>query len=229
LFIGQEIEIELINDKIIGKIININKDQIIEVELQDKTVIYIPLDRGLPKQIISIKTIQVKPKPKPTAQEEEIDDGLLNVIEEKIYARNCFVKEIDDNNFCDENSLYNVNSEIKLGLFHNNVLVSIMYFERNNDAYYLSLFCSKLNIIVNGGFSKLLKFFVNNYKPKIIISFVDKCYTCGNIYEKLNFKLIENIKSDFKYIINDKRINSNEELKYPKIYDCGKLKYSLIL
>ena len=85
LFIGQNIEIELINDKIVGKITNINKDQIIEIETPDKTILYIPLDRGLPKQIISIKTIQVKPKPQiQIHKEEEIDDGLLNVIEEDV-------------------------------------------------------------------------------------------------------------------------------------------------
>jgi hypothetical protein len=74
LFVGQTIDIEFDNSKVIGKIKKM-KDQVIEVEpntVVDKDgagnagsdILYIPLDRGLPKQIVSIKALHIKPKEK---------------------------------------------------------------------------------------------------------------------------------------------------------------------
>ena len=83
LFIGQTIEIELHDMKIIGKITNIDyKSQIIDIDSKEGPL-YIPLHRGLPKDILSIKAINIKEK-KEEADEIEIDDGILNVIEEDV-------------------------------------------------------------------------------------------------------------------------------------------------
>ena len=82
LFNGQMIEIEFDGLLVNGKIINIDKETI-EVETKDThDILYIPLDRGLPKEIISIKTIHKKAEK--VEDDFEIDDGLLNVIEEDI-------------------------------------------------------------------------------------------------------------------------------------------------
>jgi hypothetical protein len=94
-FISQRIEIEFedVLPKLVGKIINI-KDQVIEVETLEG-VLYIPLNRGLPKHIVSIKTIHVK-EPKPRQghgagaaseledQEDLLEDGVLDVFEEDV-------------------------------------------------------------------------------------------------------------------------------------------------
>ena len=86
LFAGQMIEIEFESNSINGKIINIDKETI-EVEIKDThEILYIPLHRGLPKEIIGIKTIHKKVETAEKAEMDdfEIDDGLLNVIEEDI-------------------------------------------------------------------------------------------------------------------------------------------------
>ena len=108
LFVGHLIEIEFEEGMINGKIINI-KDQTLEVDAeirigtgeqkvgeQPETEIvklYIPLDRGLPKQILSIKPIYKEKKlaamelPDPDIQDgpkDDLEDGLLNIIEEEV-------------------------------------------------------------------------------------------------------------------------------------------------
>ena len=51
-------------------------------------------------------------------------------------------------------------------------------------------FFSKLNTTVIGGASKLFKHFQDAYSPSTVISFSDVAHTRGNIYSKLNFKLV---------------------------------------
>ena len=83
LFISQTIEIEFEDMKIIGKITSIDyKSQIIDVITKEGSI-YIPLHRGLPKDILSIKAIHIKEKIE-EPDEFEIDDGILNIIEEDV-------------------------------------------------------------------------------------------------------------------------------------------------
>ena len=95
--------------------------------------------------------------------------NILNKNENKIYARKCEVRQIstkDKNIFLNENHLQSQDrSTIKLGLFYENDLVSIMTFVKprftNKYNWELSRFCSKANYNVVGGASKLFKYFVN--------------------------------------------------------------------
>lgn len=166
----------------------------------------------------------------------------------KIGARKCKIKEIKDTkmarNFLNNNHIQGcVNSSLKLGLFHNEELVSIMSFDhfegRNrmpDDNWNLNRFCNKLNINVIGGASKLLNYFIKNYEVKRIISYADISWSKGNLYETLGFKKIKESRYDYKYVIDGKRIHksnfkksntgiSESSLDLPKIYDCGKIKY----
>jgi len=110
LFVSQTIEIEFESSKLIGKIKKI-KDQTIEVEQNESEssdILYIPLDRGLPKQILSIKALHIKPKEKEKDEfETEIEDGLLNVIEEDV-EDNQFYYSIDQqkNDFLENLLMY---------------------------------------------------------------------------------------------------------------------------
>jgi hypothetical protein len=72
-------------DKVNGKIVDIN-DSIIEVNVKED-IIYIPLDRGLPKEIKSIKKIFPKDRDKDKDKAKDIldvEDGMLNVVEEEV-------------------------------------------------------------------------------------------------------------------------------------------------
>lgn len=171
-------------------------------------------------------------------------NNLLKLNKIKIYARNCEIKLIDNvkliKDFLNENHIQGyVNSNIKIGLFYNNDLVSLMTFDhfegRNkmlDNEWNLSRFCTKLNTSVIGGASKLLKYFIKIYNPKRIISYADASWSNGNLYEKLNFKKINTLKQDYKFIVDGKRIHKSNYKKVnpysPKIWDCGKIKYELI-
>lgn len=178
----------------------------------------------------------------------------------RIYARKCKIKELDTatiKEFENNNHLqgYGV-SKIRLGLYYNDELVSSMSFgkSRYNKAieYELIRFCSKLNTTVVGGASKLLKYFERTYKPKSIISFANRRWSQGNLYEKLGFEFIENTNPNYFYFkggddakllsrvqfqkhklkdkleIFDENLSESKNMYnngYRKIYDCGNKKY----
>lgn len=164
--------------------------------------------------------------------------------------------EINDNEiikiFLNRNHIQgHVKSNLKLGLFLDNELVSLMLFDHNegrknmcNDSWNISRFCSKLNSSIIGGASKIFNHFVENYNPKRIISYADKDWSDGDLYLNLGFKCIDDLNPDYKYIINKKRVNKSKfrksnldtnlsESQYMeneginKIWDCGKLKFEI--
>lgn len=121
---------------------------------------------------------------------------------------------------------------------------------KNKDGHYeLIRFCNKINFNVIGGFSKLLTYFVKEYKPIEVISYANRRWSQGNVYEKNNFEFIRNSPPTYKYLVNNKLIdrfnyrkdvlvsmgydkNKTEkqimdELGYPRLYDCGNKVYKL--
>jgi hypothetical protein len=62
-----------------------------------------------------------------------------------------------------------------------------MTFLKKNDEYELVRFCNELNTIIIGGASKLLNYFINNYKPLKIISYSSNDISNGNLYKRLGF------------------------------------------
>lgn len=185
--------------------------------------------------------------------------NILHLNDNKIYARKCKVQLVDSKtskSFLNENHLQgNCYGSINLGLYHNNELVSLMvigssrHFVGNGKTKYeLIRFCNKLNTTVIGSASKLLNHFIKNYDPNEIISYADKRWSNGNIYELLNFQLYNTSKPNYYYIIGDKRIYRYNlrknilikkfncpkektekefcfEQKWYRIYDCGCLCY----
>ncbi|MFA5585360.1 MAG: hypothetical protein WDA02_02280 [Saccharofermentanales bacterium] len=140
----------------------------------------------------------------------------LNISPNKIFARKCEIKEINNNElikqFLDENHIQGfVGSKHKIGLFYNYELVSLMTFGKlrksmnsisKNDEYEMLRFCNKLNTNVIGGGSKLFNYFVKNYKPKKIISYADRSYSNGDLYKKLKFKLRHITEPNYYYVVN---------------------------
>ena len=53
--------------------------------------------------------------------------------------------------------------------------------------YELVRFCNKLNTSVIGGADKLLQYFIRTYQPKEIISYADRRWSQGRLYDKLKF------------------------------------------
>jgi hypothetical protein len=177
----------------------------------------------------------------------------IGLTESKIFARKCEVKEV---NISESKKFLNnchiqgfVKSNIKLGLYYNSELISIMTFDKfegrnkmEEGGWNLSRFCNKLNTNIIGGASKLLNYFIKNWNPTRIVSYADMDWSIGNLYQILNFDLIKENEPDYKYIVNNKRVHKSRyrksrlntnlsEYEYTKlnninkIWDCGKIKY----
>ena len=183
-------------------------------------------------------------------------------LNERIFARKCEIRELKSSeiiNFLNDNHIQGyVQSKINLGLFFQNKLVSVMTFSkpRFNKRYQYELirFCSLKNTSVIGGANKLLKYFINKYNPKSIISYANRRFSNGSIYETLRFKKIGVSAPNYFYFKDSSVLESrnkyqkhklskllpdfNENLSeaenmfkngYRRIYDCGNLVYELIL
>ena len=120
---------------------------------------------------------------------------LLN--KEKLYARNCDVREVDSeqaNEFLDLYHLQNHcrGQDIRLGLYYNNELVEIMTFGKprynSKCQYELLRLCSRPDYVVIGGANKLFSYFVEKYQPESIISYCDNSKFNGNVYTQLGMK-----------------------------------------
>lgn len=120
------------------------------------------------------------------------------IIKEKIYARNCIVKEVNKKDTYKFISEYHLQGncrgqKILLGLYYNNQLIQIMTFGKprynKNYQYELLRLCTKFNYIILGGSEKLFAYFIKNYNPDSIISYCDNSKFLGGIYKKLGFKL----------------------------------------
>ena len=187
----------------------------------------------------------------------------LNLTPNRVYARKCEIKEIPPKkykDFCEQNHIQGyVSAKIKLGLFYDGELVSIMSLgglrkslgsKNEIDCYEMLRFCNKININVIGGASKLFNFFIKTYNPIEIISYSDRRYFNGDLYQKLGFKFISNTQPNYFYVKNSKRehrfkyrkdvlvkegYNPNKtehqimlERKIYRIYDCGNKKWVFI-
>ena len=180
----------------------------------------------------------------------------------KIYARNCIIKEVQPNianEFLNENHLQgSINSTYKFGLFYNDELVMLMTIGKsrkligNNKTYELYRLCTKKDITVIGGFSKLLEYFRSNHKGETLISYVDCdwCQLKENGYNKVGFEFIKHTAANYWWCKNirenrlkytksslvkqgyNKDLSETEIMKqrgYFKIYGSGNLLYSMTL
>jgi len=186
---------------------------------------------------------------------------ILHKTDNVIYARKTNIKEVPYNvckEFLDKNHIQgNVNSSIRLGLYYGDKLISIMTFNKSrfddSAEYELLRFCNILNMSVVGGSSKLLKYFINEYNPKSIVSYSDRRWNTGKLYKTLGFKYIHSSKPNYFYIesgstqllnrFNFQKYKLNDLLKnydssisefqnmknngYRRIYDCGSSKWIL--
>ena len=137
-------------------------------------------------------------------------------ISDRIFARKCEIREISDNslirNFLNENHIQGfVGSKIKIGLFINNELISLMTFsglrkslgsKSEVGSYEMIRFCNKLNTSVVGGASKIFKYFIDIYCPKFVVSYSDTSRGFGNLYKKLGFDFINDTPINYYWCKN---------------------------
>lgn len=149
--------------------------------------------------------------------------NLLGKTENIVYARKCEIREVNyqyASNFLKNNHLQGSITTIKvrLGLFNQNELVSLMTFGLPRNAtgnkikqegqWELQRFCNKLNFNVVGGASKLLKYFEETFTPKKIFSFADRRWTStlkDSLYDELGFSLTSKGSPNYWYLVEDNK------------------------
>ena len=229
--------------------INYHLDKTLECERQGIRLINIFEDEWIEKQEIVKSRLE----------------NILGFTNNKIYGRKCKVKEVSHEEsirFLNENHIQgNLNSKFRYGLYYNNELVSLMTFgkfiqnlgsvSKDDDTWELLRFCNKLNTSVVGGASKLLKHFIKTLHPKTIISYADRRWSDGHLYETLGFEHTHDSKPSYFYVVGHQRQNrfnyrkdklvkqgfdkdkSEHEImlerKIYRIYDCGTMKYTMKL
>lgn len=191
--------------------------------------------------------------------------GLLNRIingcKNKIYAKYTVIRVISSDStkdFIEDNHISGfTNAKISLGCYYNNELVGVMTFgkprARGNEVYEYEVIrlCFKDDTAVIGGSEKLLKYFIDKYNPKNILSYCDISKFTGEVYERLKFSCIKITEPSYVWVnynrcetlsryqtthsalvkkLGDEVAGMTEdeimrEMNYNKVYDCGNAKY----
>lgn len=185
--------------------------------------------------------------------------SILGIDQKRIHARKCIVKEIPSETaygFLDKNHLQGSTfSSLEYGLYYNGELVSVMTFgsPRFNSHYDWELirFASKLGCHVVGGASRILAFFRKSH-PGSIISYADRRYSDGCLYERLGFVKIGVSSPNYWYTKGNMKLSRYQCQKhrlpellgenyfedmteeenmlfngYGRLYDCGNIVYVL--
>lgn len=184
-------------------------------------------------------------------------------VSERVYARSCKVREVPHIECKEFEERWHLQGHVKcstaIGLYLNDKLVACMTFGKPRfdnddvpDRYEMLRFCSSLSVV--GGFSKLLTNFIRTNAPKSIMSYSDKRWGVGNVYEKNGFDLVGTSEPGFFWVkgrvrynrLNFQRWKLDEMFdevfpeestaddilyskKYIKVEDCGQDKWVLDL
>lgn len=180
----------------------------------------------------------------------------LGKIGSKIFARKCRIKEVNPSEatiFLNTNHVQgSCASKIKIGLYIDNELVSLMTFgfryTNSKKEYELIRFCNKLHTNVIGSASKLFTHFLRNYTiTSDIISYSDISLFNGKLYEKLGFIKNNLSKPNYFWVVDGirkHRFNFNKkrlvklghdirkseseimhEIGYFRVFSCGQEKW----
>ena len=181
---------------------------------------------------------------------------------ERIYARKCIIKKFSSAEYNDVKEFLNKNHiqgnchySVAYGLLYDNEIVSIMTFGTSRfkpDEIELLRFCNKLNFTVVGAAGKLFKAYIKEFNPDKIVSYADRRWSIGNLYNTLGFTFESASRPSYSYVLHGhKRLNRMnfqkarlvklypdkanlsetqimKELGYDRIYDCGNLKFVYI-
>lgn len=168
-------------------------------------------------------------------KKEIVFSRLLNIfnLSNRIFARKCKIQLVDKKisaEFLGKNHLQGDSiDKIRLGLYYNNELISIMTFGdkrkslgvcTTKNEYELIRFSNKLNTNVVGGFSKLLNYFIKNYNVHKIISYADIRWSGLEIenlvYSKNGFNFISKTPPNYWYVKIGEFLNRSHRFVFRK-------------
>ncbi len=182
-------------------------------------------------------------------KQEIIKSMILNKLGKtpnKIFARKTIIKEMTDNklvkDFLNNNHIQGfVGSSIKIGLFYDAELVSLMTFGKKRKfmnssfkegEYELLRFCNKLNTNVIGGASKLFKYFISNYSFREITTYANRNHSNGDLYKTLGFNFVSKTPPNYYYVVDSirkHRFGFRKDVLIKEGYDPNKTEHEIML
>ncbi len=193
--------------------------------------------------------------------------SVLHIHNKRIFARKCYIKEVDKEEARDFLEQYHIQGKttlkVALGLYYNNDLVGLIsgniHHRQKGDS--LSFVLNRLvfqdGVQVVGGASKLVKHLIKYARQQgydKIISWSDNRWSEGNVYQKCNFTLEQELNPDYSYVTRNgirqsKQSNTKSKLLkkgaigsmenteselaatlgYKRIWDCGKKRWIISL
>jgi len=139
-----------------------------------------------------------------------------------------------------------------LGLKDNDITVAAIALKKEQNGDVLNIVRYATSVDVPGGFTKLLRQAEKLYSPSAFITFADHTVSDGGLYENNGFEVEKELKPDYSYVVNKKRVHKfNYRLKrfkndsqliwleglsekqlatlngISRIWDAGKTKYRL--
>jgi len=181
---------------------------------------------------------------------KSIIDNATKKISNKIFARKCEIKSTSHKEakiFLNQNHLMESTTAKHIGLYHQDELVSIISYKHKKQKTICNIerFCSKINMNIVGGFSKLLKYLENNcLEPNCqeIHNWVDLRYGSGIHLLDKGFEIQKetlgwrwtNCKTTYNRLkcranMDERRLTQQQyadELNWYKIYDAGQRLYT---
>lgn len=152
-------------------------------------------------------------------------------VSKQIYARQCHIDFVTTKNaklFLNENHIQGfVPAKVYIGLYFNSKLVALMTFgkPRYNKTmdWELLRYCNIADYTIVGGASKLYKWFIVKYNPLSVISYSDKRWNTGKLYQILNFQHSHTSAPNYWYFLKNDTTKLISRNKFQK----HKLKHQL--
>lgn len=137
--------------------------------------------------------------------------NILGIFDRTAYARNCEIAEVDAETslkFQTETHIQGpVNASVNLGLFYEGGLVALMTFGKcrfdKKHEWEMLRFCCKLGWHIPGAAGRLLKRFERTYRPKSLVTYADRRWSQGKLYQALGFKYDHASQPNYWYFRNN--------------------------
>ena len=192
-------------------------------------------------KILQFHEDEIKSKPNIV---KSIVNSKSGCIQEKIYARKTVVRIVSQstaNEFLENNHLMGKIAAKHIGLYDGDRLVSILSYKIKKAVCHIDRFCSLCNVVVVGGYTKLLKALESLVGAKEYMYWVDLRYGSGEyllnhgfVWKKdtLGWKWTDGTKTynrlRCRANMDDRKLSEKEhaeELGWVRIYDAGQRLY----
>ena len=143
--------------------------------------------------------------------------------------------------FLEENHLQSFSvSKHRYGLYYKNELMQIITFGKlrratgrvhKNNSYELIRSCNKINTVVVGGVSKLFSHFIKKHNPEYILSFANRDFSDGNMYEKIGMQFYDYTDVGYFYSNGSRREHRYNFQKHKLVemgFDENKTEYEIM-